>query len=219
MNRLTHDTSTELRTGISAGQVIIRDDDFFGSTVNNAAALTKLARPRQIVIDERSLNKCLLPTSSYDRIDDVTIKGQKSKCSIFRINWENDMGLSVGATAISHSLNNKKISKNLPEIILFYSNRSYPIYPNGTHFIIGRDRHQVSLQILNTKISRKHCSIYYQNEKFLFQDHSTNGSFLKQKNNAETFVKREAVPLLASGEFSLGQTINNAISVFRFQLR
>jgi hypothetical protein len=218
MNRLVQESQMELRTGVSAGFVLTRNKDIFGNTVNNAAFLTKLARAREIVVDAASVQDLTDTSARFDLIGEVTIKGQKKKTKIYRVNWENGLSLSLGATAIAHTNNNQK-SKRVPELIIQYSDKSYPVYANNTQFIIGRDRSAVSLQISQTRVSRKHCSIYFQRGKFLLEDHSTNGTFLKQNDMTETLLRRESVPLINSGVFSLGQSTSADTVHFNYQIK
>jgi adenylate cyclase len=217
MNRLVQEDELELRTGICSGQIIERDNDIFGDTVNDAAFLTKVARARQIVIDDNSLISFHENKNIFELIGEVTIKGKTKKSKIFRVNWETDLSISMSATIISHT-DSKPAIKNEPELILNVGEQNFIIRASSEKFIIGREKDKIGCQVNQPRVSRKHCSIYFQQGKFVLEDHSTNGSFLKQRHIGETRVHRESLPLLSSGSFSLGQPIDKNSVVFHYSL-
>jgi len=218
MNRLVQESAIELRTGISSGDIIERDGDVFGNTVNNAAFLTKVARAREIVVDHISVNRAIDPSVTFDLIGEITIKGQKDKTRIYRVNWENHLSMSMGATAIAHTGRSAAL-KLQPSLLIDLGAEQYDVPGNGSRFIIGRDRQHVTLHVSATRISRKHCSIYFQQGKFILEDHSTNGTFVSQGNVTETYVHRESLPLMSAGQFSLGQPLKDSDSVFHFKFQ
>lgn len=217
MNRLIQESQLELRTGICSGAIIERDGDIFGDTVNDAAFLTKVARARQIVIDDTSLLSFHENTNVFELIGEITIKGKTKKSKIYRVNWETDLSISMSATIISHT-DSKPAIKHEPELILNIGEQKFVIRASSEKFVIGRDKNNIGCRVNHPRVSRKHCCIFFQQGKFVLEDHSTNGSFLRQRHIGETHVHREPVPLLSSGTFSLGEPIDKSTLIFHYSL-
>lgn len=203
MNRLVQDNKIELRTGISCGKLVERDDDLFGDVVNNSAFLTKLARAREILIDEMALDAGgSFPSGKIELIAEMVIKGSDDPCKIYRLNWESKLGHTMSATIIDNAnTNNGDKNKRLS---LTYQGKRFSINASHPVFVVGRDKSAAALQISHAKISRRHCSVIYKQGKFVLEDHSTNGTFVTQIGAEMTSVHREAFALIGEGTLHLG---------------
>lgn len=203
MNRFVHDVGVELRTGLSWGAVIKRDNDLFGDVVNSAAFLTKTARAKEILIDEMALdqeNSAIV--HQIELIAEMTIKGRSEACKIFRLNWEKFENHTQNATLVNApSSNNKSAQKTLE---LRHQDSLYTLNQKNPVIVIGRDTNNVALKISHAKISRKHCTLTLKQGKFILEDHSTNGTYVDQEGIEPTFVHRESFALLGSGKLRLG---------------
>ncbi len=218
MNRLVQDTKVELRTGISSGELIQRGDDLFGDVVNNAAFLTKVARAREILIDEMALdNASSFPSSKIELIAEMTMKGSSSACKIYRLNWENKLSQSMGATIINNVLTTSSTRDKL--LVLTHKDQTFAIDAEHPVFVVGRDKTAASLKISHAKISRRHCSVIYKQGKFVLEDHSTNGTFVEQTGAEITSVHREAFALIGSGYLHLGQVDAEPNCVVHYEIK
>jgi adenylate cyclase len=202
MNSLTQDSGVELRTGISFGELIERDGDLFGDVVNNAAYLTKVARAKEILIDETALDKSGTGAHrDFELIAEMTIKGQSESCKIFRVNWEQRLSPSMSATVVNGVTyaNNDEI-----KLTIKVSGKQFTL--NGEHpvFVAGREKSKVSAEINHSKVSRRHCTITLKQGKFILEDHSTNGTYVEHDDDRTTFVHRESYALIGSGSLKLG---------------
>jgi len=78
-----------IRIGMDFGHTLLDGDDVFGDTVNDAAYVSQIARPNQIVITQAMVDA--LPINLRDNcqeFDRVNIKGEDSKSLIYRLVWE-----------------------------------------------------------------------------------------------------------------------------------
>lgn len=204
MNALVLSSNIELRTGISSGALIERKGDLFGDVVNNAAFLTKTARAREVLIDEMALdNSDSRMPKNIELVAEMTIKGQAKPCKIYRLNWEQVLNSSLGATMVNNVSGAKSSAAN--KLALTYKEQVFVVDSGNPVFVIGRDSANVALKINHVKISRKHCTLELKQGKFILQDHSTNGTYIKQQTNGETVVHREAFALIGTGTIKLGQ--------------
>jgi adenylate cyclase len=103
---------------------------------------------------------------------------------------------------------NKETSNTEPLVLeLFYRSASIVVTEDQTPFHIGRDNTESGLSISCEFASRQHCTIEFNDGKFVLKDFSRNGTFV-QLNRAQTFrVFNEITPLIGSGCFKLGATM------------
>lgn len=95
-----------------------------------------------------------------------------------------------------------------PELIFFSVQQEYDtrFVVNKPSFVIGSDSTKVDGAILGNKaISRTHCTITYENDKYFITDKSTNGTFI----NGRRIEK--GVPT----ELSTGNTVKLANAIFK----
>jgi hypothetical protein len=202
MNKFVHEVGVELRTGVSFGQVIHRDNDLFGDVVNSAAFLTKTARANEILIDETSLDlENAAIVHQIELIAEMTIKGRHKACKIFRLNWETQSANTQSATLVNGPATNSSGRKT---INILYQGKSISLTPSNPILVVGRDKSSVNLKISHAKISRRHCTLSVKQGKFILEDHSTNGTYVHQEGLETTFVHRESFALLESGTLKLG---------------
>lgn len=203
MNNLVQNDRIELRSGVSYGSVVHRDHDVFGDAVNNAAYLTKVARPKEVLIDESALQACNSVLEHIELIAEIPLKGAPRSCKIYRINWEQQLTQSMSATIVGGG--------RLPNydegaaLVLNYREARYTVNSSLPFFVIGREAQHVNCEIRNRKISRRHCSILFRQGKFVLEDHSTNGTYVHQEGVGTTYVHRETFTLLGQGILRLGQ--------------
>lgn len=82
------DTPLGLRIGIHTGDVIQRDEDFFGSVVNKAARVTSASGPNEIhVTDVTRLLLGTVPGLNFSAPKSVQLKGFGGQQTIYRLDW------------------------------------------------------------------------------------------------------------------------------------
>jgi adenylate cyclase len=83
------DRATELglpraRVGVNAGNVVFRDGDYFGRTVNVAARITDYARPGEVLASEEAVEAAGGDAIAFSEIGAVLLKGLEEPVRVFR---------------------------------------------------------------------------------------------------------------------------------------
>lgn len=201
-----------MRIGMAWGQVIEKDNDLFSHAVNDAAAVAKIARGKQIIVTE-DFKKNLSGENAkkLSLFDEVKLKGGNELTKIFRIDWEIPTGTNsipkqtVIMTAIGSIQTQVVISFNRANGVsdsITLTSKDVPLH-------IGRDGACCQLVMESPLSSRDHCHIDYQYGKFVLVDHSTNGTYLKEGDKPEIQLRRQESPLVGKGEIGLGEPISN----------
>ncbi|AQT59210.1 adenylate/guanylate cyclase domain-containing protein [Cellvibrio mixtus] len=195
-----------IRIGIAFGEVLITADDAFGDNVNDAACVAQIARANQIVITQSTVDaldqQLRRDCQMFDRIN---IKGDQEETIIYRLQWE-------------HTGNNSRTTIVIPieDITSFAEKFQLSLQVNGarvfllpeqTPFAIGRDTQKAQLHIESEFASREHCHIEFRRGKYVLVDHSTNGTYVYQEEQAPIYLRREELPLQGRGFIGLGQTL------------
>lgn len=202
-----------LRIGLSYGEVLEKDADIFGEAVNDAAAVTKIARARQIITTEffkQQLQQ--VHAGKLSRFDEVKLKGGQHSTALYRLEWEELTGThgaikqTVIMSAVGTLQNQLVISFRLQDgktdSITLSSSKNVPLH-------IGRDNTQCRLAVDSPLASRDHCHIDYQYGKFVLVDHSTNGTYVKNGDGPQVYLRRQEAPLIGRGEISLGEPVGS----------
>lgn len=200
-----------MRIGMAWGQVIEKDSDLFSHAVNDAAAVAKIARGKQIIVTE-DFKKNLSGENAkkLSLFDEVKLKGGNELTKIFRIDWEIPTGTNsipkqtVIMTAIGSIQTQVVISFNRANGV----SDSITLTAKDVPLHIGRDGASCQLVMESPLSSRDHCHIDYQYGKFVLVDHSTNGTYLKESDKPEIQLRRQESPLVGKGEIGLGEPIS-----------
>jgi adenylate cyclase len=71
------------RAGAHAGQVVARDGDYFGQTVNLASRIADYARPREVLVSEDVVDLAG-DAASYEPIGEIALRGVLDPVALFR---------------------------------------------------------------------------------------------------------------------------------------
>jgi adenylate cyclase len=189
--------SLNIRTGFHAGPVIREGNDLFGDTVNVAARITSLAKPRQIITTKPTtdmLPELLREKASF--FDRTTIKGKGGEFDIFEIFWEEG-----DRTLITKTEQPKHVHESAMNIV--YGEKKVCVDSSNPSITIGRHDHN-AIVIDDTMVSRSHCKIEYHKGKFIFFDQSSNGSHIHNEGGYTAYVQNDETVLGDSGYISLG---------------
>jgi adenylate cyclase len=89
-----------IRIGMAFGDTLLSHNDVFGDTVNDAAFVAHIARGNQIVITQSFMDQLTRQLQQDCQLfDRVSIKGEKEKTVIYRVEWE-QAGKNNRATGI-----------------------------------------------------------------------------------------------------------------------
>jgi class 3 adenylate cyclase len=197
--------SLPIRVGMAWGDVIEKDNDLFGQAVNDAAAVAKIARGRQIITTQDHFDQVVEDHRfRFSAYDEVKLKGSQETTRIYRIDWEPaNNTYTIDATAIKASYtpvhNQLTLTFSCPEPI-----EPVVLTDENTPYHIGRSKSSCHLTTDSPLASRDHCHINFQYGKFVLVDHSTNGTWVRSQNQ-DVYLRREELPLIGKGDIYLGK--------------
>jgi len=196
LGRAQRDGSLATRIGGHFGEVLVRDSDVFGDTVNRAARLAALARGREVLVSE-AVNERLPPSlrarcRSFERL---RLKGDEAVESLYRFCWE-----VTDATHINTAVSVPAV-KIRGEMCLETPAGPVRLLP-GESYRIGRDE-TCDLVLDDTRVSRFHATLDWSRGRCVLRDHSTNGSYVQPLDQTRpVFIRREDLPLSSCGRVS-----------------
>lgn len=194
-----------IRIGMDFGPTLLDNNDVFGNTVNDAAFIAHISRGKQILLSGAMVDALEQAFASLcQEFDSVQIKGHSSKSTIYRLQWQAPAQSQSETTVMSISALTQKLNDDA--LVLTSDNQTITITPDQTPFIIGRDTACTHLHVSVGLASREHCHIVYRRGKYVLVDNSTNGTFVTQANQSEIYLRREELPLMSTGSFSIGQS-------------
>lgn len=199
-----------IRVGMAWGSVIEKEADLFGQAVNDAAAVAKIARGRQIIVTEE-FKKNLSPDNAkkLSVFDEVKLKGGEATSTIYRVDWETHTNIQGVAkqTVIMASLGAIQTQLAISFVKADGDTCLITLTPRNVPLHIGRDE-SCNLPSPSPLASRDHCHIDYQYGKFVLVDHSTNGTYVKNADGQQVYLRRQETPILGSGEIGLGEQVS-----------
>lgn len=193
-------TSPNIYVGIQYGPVIIESGDVFGDAVNVAARMVALAKQRQIITTEETIN-ALPPGHDFNVhcIDKTTVKGKSGEMNIYEVIWEQqDLTVMIDDSQESGVIKARLELKFEGQVLELDENR-----PSVT---LGRQVHN-DVVVNDTRVSRSHARIEYRRGKFVLIDQSSNGTFLLVKGKQGITIKRDEAQLIGSGIIGLGRDV------------
>ncbi|MEJ2059290.1 MAG: adenylate/guanylate cyclase domain-containing protein [Gammaproteobacteria bacterium] len=197
-----HGVHVELHTGLYHGPVIRAEGDVYGDAVNVAARLTSMSQPGQILTTRQTAESLRADLRERTRkLYDTTVKGREQPLEVYEV-----LGVSEGdPTGILAPETDYMAARQV--LKLRCGEKLIEIPPFRKEFILGRDESCDLIPRDTTFVSRKHARIAYRRDKFVLQDHSTNGTYIKSQDGNVVHLHQEALPLTGRGKISLGKII------------
>lgn len=189
-----------VRIGMHMGQALIREDgDVFGDAVNVAARVTAIAQGNQIITTQDTVN-ALSPVfkNSCREFDRLPLKGKSEETIICEVIWESD-----DITRMSTMINFVDTIPSAKQLHLKHIEKEVVLNPDAPTLTLGRGS-QCDFVINSSHASRTHAKIEFRRGKFVIIDQSTNGTFVKNVEGQEVYLRREELPLMGNGVISLG---------------
>jgi len=208
-DRTPETIGVSIRIGMQYGSAILENNDIFGDTVNVAARIASIARARQILCTKELAfliqNEDLINRSRpFDRL---RVKGREDPIDIYLFNWEQDSDVTNMATASSFT--NPARHYQAKTLTLTCGKKKIDIPNTTTSFVLGRGT-DCELVIQGELISRYHSKLEHRRGKFIISDQSTNGTFIKNRDGLEIFLRREELALYGEGFISLGKKVDHS---------
>jgi len=191
-----------IRIGLHRGPVIMQGNDIFGDAVNVAARMVSLAKPRQIITTEQTIET--LPecaSMEYKCIDRTPIKGKKSEYSIFEVVWEDHDQTMMGSKDLTLQILYSRLH-------LRYKGADYYIDRDNPTITLGRQEAN-DIVVDDVIASRMHARIEYHRGKFTLTDQSTNGTYVSVDAKKSSFIHHDEYVLTSHGIISLGRDVDD----------
>jgi len=189
-----------IRIGIHTGPTIIENNDVFGDTVNVAARMAAIAKQRQIITTQETVDALIHKHQrSYRLIDRTTVKGKSGELNIYELIWERQ--------AVTLMVTDSYESKPLFSCIkIRMGDYTVEVSKDKPCVTMGRQSHN-DLTVEDDRVSRSHARIEYRRGKFVLIDQSTNGTCLSVKGERSVNIKRDEVTLKGEGIIGLGREV------------
>ena len=190
-----------LRIGMHAGQVIMKDDDIEGNTVNVAARVTAASRPERILMTRATaerLNEDLSQLLRQWRSE--AFKGKAESFELFELNWRRE---PEERTIVSCASVNCTARFN--RLTLRCQGNVGVLEPDGKPLTFGRGR-QNTLIIDDPchYVSGSHGKIENRGGSAMLTDNSRNGIFIAF-GQGQFFLVDKPLVLRGSGRMALGR--------------
>jgi hypothetical protein len=130
----------------------------------------------------------------------IKIKSRLMKMEIFKVAWEEE---EADPTLIQDPTS---VGLKSTILSLQYQGTNYELSGKRPSFLIGRGD-QNDLIIDSTLVSRNHGIIKLRQGKFMFQDRSQNGSYLRMETKEDFKIQQEEIHLHGKGILCLGEHI------------
>ncbi|MBN1626887.1 MAG: adenylate/guanylate cyclase domain-containing protein [Deltaproteobacteria bacterium] len=188
--------------GIQSGPVIREDNDVFGDAVNVAARMVAMAKQRQIITTDETMealkpeHKCMARV-----IDKTTVKGKSGEINIYEVIWEQH----DATVMVDDSLDALKIESRME---LEFQGHKIDVDQNRPSVTLGRQSHN-DVVVNDGRVSRTHARIEYRRGKFMLIDQSTNGTFALIQSKKNITLRRDEATLLGSGVIGLGREVTD----------
>lgn len=188
--------------GIQYGPVIREDNDVFGDAVNVAARMVAMAKQRQIVTTDDTIEALSPEHKSEARvIDKTTVKGKSGEMNIYEVIWEQQ----DATVMVDDSLDARKIESRME---LKFQGVTIEVDQNRPSVNLGRQSHN-DIVVNDGRVSRTHARIEYRRGKFILIDQSTNGTFALIQGKKSVTLKRDEATLLGKGVIGLGREVTD----------
>ncbi|HLP98089.1 MAG TPA: adenylate/guanylate cyclase domain-containing protein [Sideroxyarcus sp.] len=194
-----------VRIGLHYGEVIQEANDVFGDAVNVAARVTAITRARQIMTTQAVVD--MLPAALRGQaraMRRAELRGKEEALDVYLIMWEKEdtMSTRIGMSAF------RKPAEARHELMLRYRQQIMTLNEQRKSIVLGRGD-TCDLMIYNNLASRQHAKIELSFGKFLFTDHSANGTYIKFSDNQVIQLSQQQIVLHGAGSISLGQPFSD----------
>jgi hypothetical protein len=196
MRELPYQPPLSMHAGVHVGPVLHEAEQLYGDVVNVAARMADIAKKFEIVLTAAARGQLSnsLHSTRLRLISGVPVKGKTVPMDVYLLPDDRR-----GLTDFQPPLR-KAAADGLS---LRYCDRMFRVSVTTGGCLVGRDD-DCRLRIEHRLVSRRHASIECVAGKFFLQDHSTNGTYVAERNSDPVLVHRELLQLKEPGVISLG---------------
>ena len=213
-SRITTETKKDdgipvsIRIGCHYGPVVQEQNDIFGAAVHTANRMTSQAKARQIVISGFTVEQMSPELRSQTRqIDVATVRGRLDEVALYELVWQPDE-----ATSMLPTIEWENSTRRASKLLLNFRDSTIEISDKRKSINMGRADDN-DLVVKGNLISRIHAKIEMRRGKFILIDQSTNGTFLRNSQGQEKFVRRDSTELGDEGVIGLGRAEESGSSL------
>lgn len=190
--------SVMVRAAAHLGPVVQRDGsgDVFGDAVNLAARLEGMARPGEALASGDFVTALPQPLRERTELfDSLVVRGRSTPTSVWRLRVVPEDGATV-LRGIQAPAPPRRMLQ------LLHAGRTLELSSQGS-LVIGRDE-DCDLVLCSPLCSRRHAVIGFVRDRFIVEDRSTNGTWVRPRLSAPIFLRRESASLFDDGTLGLG---------------
>lgn len=195
-----------LRIGFHHGEVLSEPDDVFGDAVNVAARMVGLAKGDQIITNKETLammNKALRHRARI--VDRTRVRGKDDIMEIHELIWGEPEQMTMTSSLTEEVI--AALSEKHNYLQIRYCNQRVLVENERPILTMGRGMAN-HLIIEDPLVSRMHARIELRHGRFMLIDQSTNGTFLKPRDEAPLILRRDETQLENEGLIGLGQKVD-----------
>lgn len=190
-----------VRIGLHYGEVLNKNGDVHGDTVNIAAKVTAITRARQIMTTHTVVKSLSDELRKKTRpVMRTVFRGRTKAFDVFHVHWERERS-PEGRIGTPDS---RKPAESKQELMLRYRDKVMMLNEQTQYAVLGRGEN-CDLIINNTLASRQHARIEYSFGKNMLTDASKNGTFVQFADGKIVRLKQQQIILHGAGFISLGQ--------------
>ncbi len=196
-------TKISIRVGLHFGSALPEGGDVYGDAVNVAARMAAQAKARQTVTTRAtadSMSPALQENTRF--VDHAAIKG-KGQVEIVELLWKEEDLTHMDA----HVLQTNSGSEDATSVQLRYQGTEIMLTAERRSVVLGRSP-TCDIRIDENLASRQHVRLELRRDKCFVIDQSTNGTYVRDGNGGETFLRREEMPLTENVAISLGRSFS-----------
>jgi len=226
MSRSTSTGSLPVRIGCHYGEVVVRNDDLFGDTVNLAARLAALAGPKQILTSQVSVEQyqSLRPNHSQKHpvsdnivlhaqlqhryLTRITPKGKTEEFDVCSINWEAYVEGTLAEWTFVEVKQLNVIDRQVSITLQYVRGHEIKLF-DGDFVLLGRAS-DAQIQLVDNNVSRHHATVRSEHGNCFLKDQSSNGTYYESSDGESFFIHRNEVLITQQGRVSLGRNFKDA---------
>jgi hypothetical protein len=196
MRDLPYQPPLSMHAGIHVGAMLHEAEQLYGDAVNLAARMADVAKKFEIVLTAAAHGQLADPArwKNLRLIRAVPVKGKPEPLDVYLLPNER-RGVTDYRPPLRKSVNDR--------LFLRHAGQTFVVSLEAGACLIGRDD-ECRIRIEHRLVSRRHAAVEFVAGKFFLQDHSTNGTYVAERNRGAVLVHREMLQIKDSGLISLG---------------
>lgn len=188
-------TDIKLRIGLHTGTVLMDESRIYGDTINVASRIAAVAIGQQTLVSA-AVHAASSETlqSAMHWVDEAVLKGIDTPINVYELPWRADdyTAISANVPAMSETV-----------VEFQYNNIEFQLDANVSEISVGRGESN-SVLVDADPASRQHLLLTLARGKCVVFDRSTNGTHVVIGDQSPVFLRREQMPIWASGSLALG---------------